>query len=301
MPTNVTASVAASQEAFQRRGRIVQRGEQAARRRRQPGRAAAGRPAGGDPEGAQHPDREHGREARQQRQAVIAVQQRPASGLHGERGGEGAAAGLDVPPQVAHVLPQVDQLTQPLQQAAAHHLVPAGARIGLGFAARDGGAHPVGLAARRRRPGAHPDAQIRQQALQVRGDPVRRPQRGQAVVDRGQQRQQQHHPPLQLAHPSCCRLHERGVVGELRGEHPEFDRVRRQPDVRGAAGRVVAAIQHLFGPGEGVADPGQDAPAQQRTQCAREHHGADDGRADDPEPRFPPPAPARCSRSPPAW
>ena len=56
---------------------------------------------------------------------------RPAE-VHGERCCERAATGLDVLPQIPHVLPHIDQLMQPQQQAATHYLVPAGARIGFG-------------------------------------------------------------------------------------------------------------------------------------------------------------------------
>ena len=139
---------------------------------------------------------------------------RPAE-VHGERCGERAATGLDVLPQIPHVLPHIDQLTQPQQQAATHYLVPAGARIGFGLKLRDGGTHPLCLTPRRRRSGAHPDGQIREQALQRRSDPIRRPQRRQTVADRSKQRQQQHHAPLHFDHPAHGRLVLGGVIRKL--------------------------------------------------------------------------------------
>ena len=115
IPTATHGQHHADQEALQCRRRIVERGKQAAGRRRQRSRPASGRPAGADPEGAHHQDRERRREARQQGEAVIVVQLLRRMGVHGERRGKRAAAGLDMP----RAGPACPAAGQPVDAAAA--------------------------------------------------------------------------------------------------------------------------------------------------------------------------------------
>ena len=166
----------ADQEALQRRGRIVQGGEQAAGRRRQRSRAAAGRPAGADPEGAYHQDRERRREARQQGEAVIVVQLLRRMGVHGERCGRGRRRRARYAARRSRMscrrstswrsrcsrLPRITSF-QPARGSvsASHRAMDARIRSA---SLRGGGS-----------PGADPDAQIRQQLLQRTGSPRRPP------------------------------------------------------------------------------------------------------------------------------